>query len=266
MFDGPFRSYQDRSTQQCMQDLMDGYFPSELQERFPEGVPLEVYEEFIFKLPWSKFPGEGQAVRPHFSLFLLVSGKKVSTDQFLNRLPKMVVKGGRVIDIRDSVRDTLLDVRSSCSLIAMLQGKTGFDLVSYRLQTYRPDRPGSARDVTTLKVKSEDGDHTFILKMCFSETVGQLRHCLFYRGGGLPDYDIISVYPRRCYDDDSQTLQSCGLTVNATLLLQKRKTLQRLDGAAELQPASSAGPPDSSSPLPALPPTGVLKKKKKKIT
>lgn len=47
-----------------------------------------------------------------FPLFLLVSGKKVNTDQFLNRLPKMVVKGGRVLDIRDSVRDTLL-VRSS---------------------------------------------------------------------------------------------------------------------------------------------------------
>lgn len=31
------------SLQQCMQDLMDGYFPSELQERFPDGVPFEVW-------------------------------------------------------------------------------------------------------------------------------------------------------------------------------------------------------------------------------
>lgn len=83
------------SLQQCMQDLMDGYFPSELQERFPDGVPFEVCfclcpsqrvlvnkllkmvfmrffflqvhdkrdEEFIFRLSWEKFPGEGQAVR-----------------------------------------------------------------------------------------------------------------------------------------------------------------------------------------------------------
>lgn len=28
--------------QQCMQDLMDGYLPSELQERFPDGIPFEV--------------------------------------------------------------------------------------------------------------------------------------------------------------------------------------------------------------------------------
>lgn len=25
-----------------MQDLMDGYLPSELQDRFPDGVPFEV--------------------------------------------------------------------------------------------------------------------------------------------------------------------------------------------------------------------------------
>lgn len=28
--------------QECMQDLMDGFFPSELQERFPNGVPFQV--------------------------------------------------------------------------------------------------------------------------------------------------------------------------------------------------------------------------------
>lgn len=64
VFEGPFRSYQDHSTQvsgegprlhaadasilrsshlqQFLQDLMDGYFPSELQSRFPDGIPFEV--------------------------------------------------------------------------------------------------------------------------------------------------------------------------------------------------------------------------------
>lgn len=70
-FDGPFRSYQEQSTQvsvmqrtatplllrhtaaaashlcsshlqQFIQDLMDGYFPSELQSKFPDGIPFEV--------------------------------------------------------------------------------------------------------------------------------------------------------------------------------------------------------------------------------
>lgn len=45
MFDGPFRPYSDPMTQQCMQDIMDGFFPSELQMRYPDGVPLEVQDK-----------------------------------------------------------------------------------------------------------------------------------------------------------------------------------------------------------------------------
>ncbi|NXO43528.1 UBX11 protein, partial [Locustella ochotensis] len=33
-----FRSYQHPATQQCLQDIMDGYLPSELQPRYPNGV------------------------------------------------------------------------------------------------------------------------------------------------------------------------------------------------------------------------------------
>lgn len=140
---------------------MDGYFPSELQERFPDGVPFQVClcvsvslcandvfmskraicklfsgqvhdkrdEEFIFRLPWDKFPGEGKAVSSqlpglsckHHSVTpknvtcdgnrlttkFWLTGKKLSTGQFLNKLPKVVVKAGRVVDIRDSLRTSL---------------------------------------------------------------------------------------------------------------------------------------------------------------
>ncbi|XP_045902069.1 UBX domain-containing protein 11 isoform X1 [Micropterus dolomieu] len=264
MFDGPFRSYQEHSTQECMQDLMDGYFPSELQERFPDGVPFEVHdrrdEEFIFRLPWNTFPGEGQAtcgekgesseqytlcpvnntmilpkVAPevemlirhcHSHASLLVTGKKLSTNQFLNRLPKVVVKAGRVIDIRDSLRATLQgssDAQRSNSVI--LIDTSALQDMKDGQQTLIPEWPSSARDViTTLKVKSEDGNHTYILKMRSSETIGHLRrHLDKHRGGGLPGYDIISAHPLCFYDDNCQTLQSCGLTTNATLLLRKRQ-------------------------------------------
>ncbi|XP_031154646.1 UBX domain-containing protein 11 isoform X2 [Sander lucioperca] len=232
MFDGPFRSYQEHSTQRCMQDLMDGYFPSELQERFPDGVPFEAHdrrdEDFISRLPWNKFPGKGQAVRGKKdeslnSVSSQLTGKKLSMDRFLSKLPKVVVKAGRVIDIRDSVRAALLDssdAQRSNSVI--LIDTPALQVIKKRLQTISPVRPSSARDVITLKVKSEDGNHTYMLKMGFSESIGHLRqHLDKHRGGGLPGYDIISAYPQCCYDDDRQTLQSCGLTTNATLLLRK---------------------------------------------
>ncbi|KAG7242226.1 hypothetical protein INR49_024272 [Caranx melampygus] len=203
MFDGPFRSYQEHSTQQCMQDLMDGYFPSELQERFPDGVPFEAISRSL----------------------LAHAGKKVTMNQFLNRLPKVVVKAGRVIDIRDSLRATLQGspgVHNSDSVV--LIDTAALQAMKERLQTPTSDRPLSSHDVITLKVKSEDGNHTYVLKMFSSETIGHLRRYLDkHRGGSLPGYDIISAYPQRRYEDNCRTLQSCGIVQSATLLLQKRQ-------------------------------------------
>ncbi|XP_034031065.1 UBX domain-containing protein 11 isoform X2 [Thalassophryne amazonica] len=223
MFDGPFRSYQEHSTQQCMQDLMDGYFPSELQDRFPDGVPFQVddrrEEEYIAAQPWAKFPGKGQA--PCGGILKAITsenpGKTLSMDQFQNRLPKVVVKSGQVIDMRDSVKADLqgssVDQKSKSSVL----------INTPTLQAVNQRLP-STNGVVTMKVKSEDGHHTYLLKMCFSETIGHLRQYLDnHRGVSASDYDIISMYPQRRYVDDSQTLLSCGLTTNAYLLLKTRQ-------------------------------------------
>ena len=42
LFSGPFRPFSDPTTQRCVQDLTDGYFPSELQPRYPDGIPFTV--------------------------------------------------------------------------------------------------------------------------------------------------------------------------------------------------------------------------------
>nr|XP_040020085.1 UBX domain-containing protein 11 isoform X3 [Gasterosteus aculeatus aculeatus] len=198
MFDGPFRSYQERSTQ--VHDRRD--------------------QEFISRAPWNKFPGEGKTIRESsHGVSLKIPGKESSTDRFLKQLPNVVVKAGRVIDIRDSLRAVLQgpsDAQSSNSVILV-------DTPARR-QISSPDRPSSDSDVIALKVRSEDGNRTYILKMRFSDTVGHLRrHLDEHRGGGLPGYDIITASPRCCFDDDHRTLQSCGLTTNAMLLLRKRQ-------------------------------------------
>ncbi|XP_053288000.1 UBX domain-containing protein 11 isoform X3 [Pleuronectes platessa] len=244
MFDGPFRSYRDQSTQQCMQDLMDGYFPSELQDRFPDGIPFKLHdrrdEEFIFRSPWDRFPGSGQAVCGEKDDASKVAsfetqGKKLTTDQFLSRMPKVVVKAGRVIDIRESLRATLQGSSAAQSDSAIPIDTAALQAMEQRLQASSCDRPSSAHDIITLKVKAEDGDQTYVLTMGFSETIGHLRQYLDkHRGGGLPGYDIISAYPQCCYEDNSRTLHSCGLTNNATLLLRRRPHPQPLTAVKQI--------------------------------
>ncbi|XP_031431751.1 UBX domain-containing protein 11 [Clupea harengus] len=251
MFNGPFRSYEEPCTQQCMQDLMDGYFPSELQDRFPDGVPFQIQdrraEEYRDRRMQAHFPGEGQVVcgasnqasaqspatRAQGDTY--VPGKGLSTEQFLMKLPKMVIKGGKVIDIRDSLRNhlkgsageahnhsvTIIDTPA----LQTLQGSVQVSQHSLSVRLGQPDGTPSEQDgdISTLRVKSEDGEKTFILKMQVTQTIGHLRQYLDkHRCSGAPAYHIISVFPRQCYDDDTQTLADCGLTPSAALLLQPR--------------------------------------------
>ncbi|XP_068179359.1 UBX domain-containing protein 11 isoform X2 [Antennarius striatus] len=225
IFDGPFRSYQEHSTQQCMQDLMDGYFPTELQETFPDGVPFEVYdrrdEEFILRSPCNKFPGEGRVVGGKKN----ETARKLKVDQFLNKLPKGVFEAGGVTDIRDSLTHVLKGSSAGQSSSSVEPIETAaMKRMKQRLQTNSSDRPASAHSVINLKVKSEDRKQTFTLKMYLSETIGHLRQYVDkHRRGSLSPYDIISAHPQCSYHEDSQTLQSCGLTADSTLLLRKKK-------------------------------------------
>ncbi|XP_073728502.1 UBX domain-containing protein 11 [Misgurnus anguillicaudatus] len=248
MFNGPFRSYQDPSTQECMKDLTDGFFPSELQERFPNGVSFQVYdkrdEEFIIRHPQTEFPGRGQTingaargrsadgsdeVRFTSSKQSQIPGTKLSMEQFLRKLPKCVVKSGKVISIRDSIQADLQGLSDG----AKSQSTTIVETPVLQALT-KSETDCLVKDITTLRVKSEDGVETLIVKMHYSETIGDLRHYLdMKRGPGGCPYDIISAFPKRCYSDDTQTLLSCGLIPNAALILRPQPSSHRKHGNTE---------------------------------
>ncbi|XP_042220624.1 uncharacterized protein LOC121865354 [Homarus americanus] len=61
--DGGFRSFESVKTRQFLQDILDGFFPSELQDIYPQGVPIKVRDkrQVIFLPNSSKRKG---AARP----------------------------------------------------------------------------------------------------------------------------------------------------------------------------------------------------------
>ncbi|XP_077977161.1 UBX domain-containing protein 11-like [Glandiceps talaboti] len=251
MFSGPFRSYDEPETQLCMKDLTDGYFPFELQPRYPEGIPFLVTDKrevyFEDTRHQEHFPGMGQVLGgDHKPSVLLPSnldktsstwsrksekpkyvtselpGPKLTVEQFLNKLPQSVIKEGKVIDVRSSIGDT----------IKPDPGKPGVKIIETpalkelkeRAEKPQAERPKSARDVTTLRIKSEAGDKTFILKMRFHDTIGDLRQYLnAQRPPGASGYDILTTFPNKMYTDDNATLAECELIPNATLLLKSKK-------------------------------------------
>ncbi|XP_075709573.1 UBX domain-containing protein 11 [Rhinoderma darwinii] len=223
MFQGPFRSYQEPTTQQCVRDIMDGYFPSELQTRFPNGVPFQVTDMrnvvFRERRSWDQFPGVGQSVgctEGNLTETSEIPGPRLSVQQFLSRLPKSVVQGGRVMDIQGPIRDTLLGHEAG--------EKTQESLVESPL-VLSMDKGSQAKAVVcTLRIKSEAGDHTYKVRMLSTETIRDLRAYLSqHRASDVSSCDIIRGFPHHVYDDNTCTLQEAGLVPNALLLLRRKK-------------------------------------------
>ncbi|CAH1228956.1 UBXN11 [Branchiostoma lanceolatum] len=251
MFNGPFRRMAEPSTQLFLQDIMDGYFPSELQTRFPDGVPFTVSDkrDTVFKdKRWQEeFPGSGHVLggdtKPSRLLPSNLRGRKedhswgsnselretseapvpmMSVDQFLNKVPSSVIKGGRVIDIRASLGETLKGGNGDRSSVTVIDTPVAKGMKE-RLEKSEAERPPSARDITTLRVKA--GEQNFILKMRFSDSIGDVRRQLeHYRPAGSGDYELLTTFPNKVYRDNTASLHSCGLTPNAALHIRLRKT------------------------------------------
>jgi hypothetical protein len=221
MFDGPFRPYTDPSTKQVIQDLSDGYFPSELQHKYPDGIPFKLNDKRLETYQPSgplysdTFPGEGKALsnqatpNPH--------SRSISIDKFLSRIPKNIIKNGQVINIHEELTQTLTGnntrIPDTSDRINKIKKRLDFD--------EKDCPPPSRSSVTRLRIKSETGDATYVLKMKCTDTIGDLyRHVNTLKPNG-GKYVIKGAFPPRSFTEMNTTLTDSGLCPNANLFLAK---------------------------------------------
>lgn len=225
MFDGPFRPFHDPSTQHCLRDILDGFFPSELQRLYPDGVPFKVSDLRNQVYPengLNPFPGEGCVVgqqRIHkLSVGKEYPGSRVTAEKFLNRLPKFVICQGEVIDIRGPIRDTLQNCCPWPDRIQEIVVETPALAAERQRSQESPESP--APPLSTLRIKSENGEQAFLLPMRPEDTIGDVRSLLAHaRAVDANTFEIFSPFPPTVYHDDALTLQAAGLVPNAALLL-----------------------------------------------
>uniref|UniRef100_A0A8C6G8M0 UBX domain-containing protein 11 n=1 Tax=Mus spicilegus TaxID=10103 RepID=A0A8C6G8M0_MUSSI len=232
MFDGPFRPFYDPSTQRCLRDILDGFFPSELQRLYPDGVPFKVSDlrnQIYPEDGLGQFPGEGRVVgrqkmRKVTDRVEETSGSRMTAEQFLNRLPKCIIRQGEVIDIRGPIRDTL---QNCCPMPARIQEiivETPALASERQRNQESPDMPMPL--LSMLRIKSENGEQAFLLMMWPEDTIGDVRKLLAQaRDMDSAAFEILSTFPPTVYQDDTVTLQAAGLVPNATLLLRTRRAL-----------------------------------------
>ncbi|XP_049473688.1 UBX domain-containing protein 11 isoform X5 [Panthera uncia] len=204
MFDGPFRPFHDPSTQRCLRDILDGFFPSELRRLYPDGVPFKVSDLRNQVYPENRLE--------------LFPGSRMTAEKFLNRLPKFVIRRGEVIDIRGPIRDTL---QNCCPLPARIQEiVVETPALAAERERSQESPESQAPLLSMLRIKSENGEQAFLLMMRPEDTVGDVRTLLAQaRAVDATTFEIISTFPPTVYHDDTVTLQAAGLVPNAALLL-----------------------------------------------
>ncbi|EDQ88234.1 uncharacterized protein MONBRDRAFT_26431 [Monosiga brevicollis MX1] len=253
LFNGPFRPFSDATTQMCVRDLMDGYFPWELRQRFPDGIPFAIHDhrgQDYQRTTIKAFPGSGYALGGQATTSVLlqedgpasttgpeaaqiatpglqaVSGPS-KTQAFLNHLPPTVIRNGCIMDIRQGLAGHLtVQTREQHRVQLVATPVTQHLAAQAAVPTASPQRPTTPRDIATLQVKSEDGKVTLIVKLRFNDSVADVRRCIDQHRGTSVDatYRIYTTYPRKLLDDSSATLLDLDLVPNATLRLVANKS------------------------------------------
>ncbi|XP_077045681.1 UBX domain-containing protein 11 isoform X1 [Agelaius phoeniceus] len=235
---GAFRPYRHPATQQCLQDIMDGYFPSELQPRYPDGVPLQVTDrrDVVFQKPdlAGSFPGLGHVVGTSESSRVQETSKspgpKASLEQDPSEVCQPLEHRGSVGSAQGAAPQGSDGQQSSEEILLETPGLAALE--SCRVKAAEE---AGAPELCRLRVRSESGEQTYELRMLLTDTIGDLRQLLAHLRGGNSDYEIISTFPQRVYTDSSRSLQECGLVPRASLLLRRREPCQQQGRG--LQPA-----------------------------
>ena len=83
-----------------MEDILDGYFPSILRHKFPEGTLFKlitkVEEDFAASMTNNKQINDIGSFEDRIF-------KPLSKEAFLNELPREVIKNGKIVPIRDAI-------------------------------------------------------------------------------------------------------------------------------------------------------------------
>ena len=111
LFRGPFRPYTSDNARSFVADVMDGYFPAEFKDKYPDGVAFEIKDSSDKTYDDRMKEHEANEESGNFKVFggvgKTLNSPKMKTQEFLNRLPEKIICGGEVIPIRKDIADRL---------------------------------------------------------------------------------------------------------------------------------------------------------------
>ena len=223
---GPFRDIRSESYESFVRDVMDGFFPSELRDEFPDGVMFHLIDKHNASYVGSRDQIDGA----------------LSREQLLGKVHKTVLKDGNIISVRQDLAN-FIDGSARNESGARDQGdmqngqgkggakssniilKTAASIISRDKEgdgsiEQQGEVGGNCRPTASVQVRWLDG--AVLLAVLFTDDcVGDIRkeikkHLDTVGGGVVREYELRSAYPPRVLSDQMSLLEA-GLIPNGTI-------------------------------------------------
>jgi hypothetical protein len=216
----PFALYSSKEAMEAMQDILDGYFPTMLKSKFPNACLFKfinkIDEDYSTKAFEGRMHGfasiDEQALRPQ------------TKEEFLANLPKNIIKDGKIISVRDEIAKKFVpngavDTKRTDAAVAaappggIVEIETALALKEKGSQL----SPRELQDMTTLKVRSENGKYQVIIKLSSKDTIATVYN-LLKTYSETKKFELSCNYPPQTFPNDLRsTLDELGLHPSSAL-------------------------------------------------
>lgn len=190
-----FFPYQSKESLQILSDLLDGYFPYVLKHKYPNGVFLKVQDKIA-----ERFSEEGseQAITT-FESKEQNEFKAPSKEEFLSKLPKQVVRKGKVINIRGEIEKRLngegaIAEEKEEDDSDLLEKQEGGMVFKSPLYAKLQEKEVEEGDICTLKIRDEKGE-AYILHLATTAHIKDIYSWMERVIGG--GFRVMGNFPRR---------------------------------------------------------------------
>jgi hypothetical protein len=212
---GPFRPYGWPLANAVIDDVLEGFYPYEFKDRYPDGFPIHILDKSTEKCPTGLVPTTGvsnivsASDQPNFGY------KPLTREAFLKKLPdQYVTANGYLVNVRSGVSEF---IGGTASPIKPAQSTVTPRGSASDVVKANP----SCENVTAVQVRLPNGQKV-VLHMYFEDTVAQLKEELREAVPGFDiEFELCSAFPRKTYDDYSATLASLGLVPNCNLMVKR---------------------------------------------
>lgn len=187
-------------------DILDGYFPRQLEKSYPDGILLQVIDQLD-----QVFDGKHQPATKIGSVHndKHQDMKPVSKDDFLKQIPEKVISAeGKIIEVRKKIEARLggnsVDKKKAAKGLKNVKKNEAGDWV---VQNEQAGEQTDSGELTVLKVRLDFmGDEHLIIYMpkgaYLAELFRELMKC-------VPDsskrYKLVTGFPRRDLDISNTT-------------------------------------------------------------